>query len=161
MRSPLNYRQTSPDHGRGPDCLTSAPMGLKTKIEEMEAEVTTLKSELDAAPPPAPILHPNLAKLYRHKVKKLHEALNEPNSRSEAVETLRGIIERIDLALLGRGTFEIHLVGDIVNMIELAETSPQTKTTASHEATVADVYQSSVKVVAGDRCHLYRTWAKR
>jgi DNA invertase Pin-like site-specific DNA recombinase len=123
--------------------------GLKTKIEEMEAELTTLKNELDAAPPPAPILHPNLAELYRRKVEKLHEALNEPNSRSEAAETLRGIIERIDVAPLGQGAFEIDLVGDIVNMIELAETSPQTKKAASNEAAVPDVYQSSVKVVAG------------
>jgi hypothetical protein len=52
---------------------------------------------------------------------------------------------------LGQGAFEIDLVGDIVNMIELAEASPQTKKAASNEAAVPDVYQSSVKVVAGAR----------
>jgi hypothetical protein len=50
---------------------------------------------------------------------------------------------------LGRGEFEIEFIGDIVNMIELAETNPQTRSTASNEAAVPDVYQSSVKVVAG------------
>ena len=54
--------------------------GLKTRIVEMEAEVLTMKSELDAAPSPAPILHPNLAELYRRQVENLHEALNAPDS---------------------------------------------------------------------------------
>ncbi len=54
--------------------------GLKTRIVEMEAEVLTIKSELDAAPSPAPILHPNLAELYRRQVENLHEALNAPDS---------------------------------------------------------------------------------
>jgi site-specific DNA recombinase len=123
--------------------------GLKTKIEEMEAEVIALKSEIDAAPSPAPILHPNLAELYRRKVENLHEALSAPDTRTEAAEILRSIIERIDVTPLGRGSFEIDLVGDIVNMIELAETGPQTKIAASNEAAVPDDYRSSVKVVAG------------
>jgi len=115
----------------------------------MEGEVTTLKSELDAAPPLAPILHPNLAELYRRKIEHLREALNTPDSRTEAAEILREIIVRIDIRPLGRGTFEMDLVGDIVNMMELVETAPQTKTAASYEAAVPDVYRSSVKVVAG------------
>ena len=127
--------------------------GLKSKIESMEGEVTTLKSELDAAPPLAPILHPNLAELYRRKIEHLREALNTPDSRTEAAEILREIIVRIDIRPLGRGTFEMDLVGDIVNMMELVETAPQTKTAASYEAAVPDVYRSSVKVVAGARNH--------
>ena len=105
--------------------------GLKTRIVEMEAEVLTMKSELDAAPSPAPILHPNLAELYRRQVENLHDALNAPNSRTEAAEILRGIIERINVTPLGRSSFEIDLTGDIVNMIEFAESGAQTKKAAS------------------------------
>ena len=128
--------------------------GLKTKILEMEAEVLTMKSDLDAAPSPAPILHPNLAELYRRQVKNLHEALNAQDSRTEAAEILRGIIERINVTPLGRGSFEIDLTGDIVNMIEFAESGTQTEKTASKEAAIPDVYRSSVKVVAGVRFEL-------
>ena len=117
----------------------------------MEAEVLTMKSELDAAPSPAPILHPNLAELYRRQVENLHEALNAPDSRTEAAEILRGIIERINVTPLGRSSFEIDLTGDIVNMIEFAESGLQTKKAAPKEATVPDAYRSSVKVVAGAR----------
>ena len=115
----------------------------------MEAEVLTMKSELDSAPSPAPILHPNLAELYRRQVENLHEALNAPDSRTEAAEILRGIIERINVTPLGRSSFEIDLTGDIVNMIEFAESGLQTKKAAPKEATVPDAYRSSVKVVAG------------
>ena len=90
--------------------------GLKVKIEDMEAEVVTLKLDLQSAPEPAPIFHPNLAELYRRKVEKLNEALNAPDSRSEAAEILRGIIDRIELRPMGRGKFEIDLAGDIVNI---------------------------------------------
>ena len=117
----------------------------------MEAEVLTVKSELDAAPSPAPILHPNLAELYRRQVENLHEGLNAPDSRAEAAEILRGIIERINVTPLGRGFFEIDLTGDIVNMIEIAESGAQTKKAASSEAAIPEVYRSSVKVVAGAR----------
>ena len=48
-----------------------------------------------------------------------------------------------------RSSFEIDLTGDIVNMIEFAESGLQTKKAASSEAAVPDAYRSSVKVVAG------------
>ncbi len=109
--------------------------------------------------PDGPAAH--WAEATRKQVANLHEALNAPDSRTEAAEILRGIIERINVTPLGQGSFEIDLTGDIVNMIEFAESGPQTKKAASSEAAVPDAYRSSVKVVAGARCHLYRTWAKR
>ncbi|MBT6986788.1 MAG: hypothetical protein HN956_20710, partial [Rhodospirillaceae bacterium] len=74
---------------------------------EIQTEVVALKLDLQTAPEPAPIFHPNLAELYRRKVEKLHEALNAPDSRTEAAEILRGIIDRIELRPMGRGKFEI------------------------------------------------------
>ena len=103
-----------------------------------------MKSELDSAPLPAPILHPNLAELYRRQVENLHEALNAPDSRTEAAEILRGIIERINVTPLERGAFEMDLTGDIVNMIEFADSGPLIKKAASSEATVPDVYRTSL-----------------
>ena len=129
--------------------------GLKTKIEDMEVEVVAMKSEINVAPPPAPILHPNLAELYRRKIENLHEALNTLDSRIDAAEILRTIVERIDVTPIGRGGFEINLVGDIVNMIDLAQSPEQTKTAASVETAVPDAYRSSVKVVAGARNRRY------
>jgi hypothetical protein len=123
--------------------------GLKVKIEDMEAKVVALKLDLQSVPEPAPIFHPNLAELYRRKVEKLHGALNAPDSRTEAAEILRGIIDRIELRPMGRGKFEIDLAGDIVNMIDLAQSAAKPNKAASNKAAVPDAYKSSVKVVAG------------
>jgi len=85
-----------------------------------------------------------------------------PDSRTEAAEILREIIERIDILPLGKGTFEIDLVGDIVNMIELAETPQKNGKLTSKEAAIHDVYRSSVKVVAGacNRRYLHLDYAR-
>ena len=104
--------------------------GLKTRIEEIEAEVFDLKNELKDAPTPAPVLHPNLAELYRRKVENLHQALSTPDTRTEAADILRTLIERISVNPVGKGKFELDLTGDIVGMIEMAQTSSrQHKTT--------------------------------
>ncbi|MBQ0818636.1 MAG: hypothetical protein KBT60_11765 [Methyloceanibacter sp.] len=44
-----------------------------------------------------PRLHPNLAELYRQKVMKLVEALNDDGTRLEAGECIRELIEEIRL----------------------------------------------------------------
>ena len=124
--------------------------GLKAKLEEMERRKVDLETRLAAAPPPAPILHPSLAKLYRLRVESLHASLNTDDCRTEAAEILRGLIETIKVRNADDG-LEIELIGEIVNMIDLAQTAGHKGTAASQEAAVPDVYRSSVKVVAGAR----------
>jgi site-specific DNA recombinase len=108
--------------------------GLQAKLENLEACKVDLEAQIANAPVPAPVLHPNLASLYRRKVAALHESLNEPDSRTEAAGLLRGLIERIRFRNLDDG-FEIELVGDIVNMIEVAQTAAHKEKAASGEAT--------------------------
>ena len=129
---------------------------LKVKLEELEQCKADLEAELSAAPPPAPILHPNLAELYRRRVEDLHANLNKGDSRTEAAEILRGLIETIRVRNANDG-LEIELIGEIVNMIELAQATDHKGTAASKEAAVHDVYRSSVKVVAGARSLRFRT----
>jgi hypothetical protein len=45
-----------------------------------------------------PLIHPNLAAIYRQKVTDLHAALQRDGSRDEAAEILRDLIEEITLA---------------------------------------------------------------
>jgi hypothetical protein len=52
---------------------------------------------LEAAPPPVPRLHPNLAELYRQKVINLAQSLNDEQTRLEAAECIRELIEEIRL----------------------------------------------------------------
>jgi len=66
-------------------------------MADLDARRVELLAQKQAAPPPRPRLHPNLAELYRKKVINLAEALNDEDSRLEAAECLRALIEEIRL----------------------------------------------------------------
>ena len=94
------------------------------------------------------VLHPNLAGLYRRNVENLHASLDRADSRTEAAEILRGLVESIRVRNLDDG-IEIELVGEITNMIKTAQTANLKGKAASEEAASLKNYRSSVKVVAG------------
>lgn len=112
--------------------------GLQQSLTDLETRKAALEAELPAAPPPAPRLHPNLAQRYRERVEQLHKQLSHPAIRQEAVELLRGLIERIVITPHEEG-HEIELVGDIVKLLELP----------CGEGSVRDPFARSAKVVAG------------
>jgi hypothetical protein len=84
-------------------------------------------------------LHPNLAEVYRRKVENLQEALRDPSTHSEALDILRGLVDRVVVTPADRG-FTIELIGAIAHMIKLS---------AGSESLTKEPYLSSVKVVAG------------
>jgi hypothetical protein len=51
--------------------------------------VTRLSDALSAAPEDRPLLHPNLAAVYRARIDTLEAALRDPNDGREAFERLR------------------------------------------------------------------------
>ena len=115
--------------------------------------VAALEVDIAQTPLPAPRLHPNLAELYRRKVEDLHAALSDPGVRTEAADILRGLIEAINVRPIEGGA-EIELVGDIAQMVKVAESSVSTsKKAAPGGAAVQASFTSSAKVVAGARNH--------
>ena len=68
---------------------------MKEELLALEARKSALSVELKDAPAPAPRLHPRLADIYREKVERLQDTLNADNTRAEAAETLRALIEEI------------------------------------------------------------------
>jgi len=92
--------------------------GLQTKLDDLEQRKRTLEADIAGAPPPMPRLHPNLAEVYRRKVEALQQALAEPDMRTEALDELRGLIERIIVVPTDAG-LEIELVGEIAHMMRL------------------------------------------
>jgi hypothetical protein len=109
-------------------------------LKKRKAELAV---ELDGAAPSRIRLHPNLAELYREKVGGLETALAEPESQSEALEILRGLVERVDVHKDENG-FRIDMTGEITHMLKLASGS---------NGVLDEPYSSSVKVVAGTRNH--------
>ena len=80
-------------------------------------------------------------------------SLDRADSRTEAAEILRGLVESIRVRNLDDG-IEIELVGEITNMIKTAQTANLKGKAASEEAASLKNYRSSVKVVAGARSHI-------
>jgi hypothetical protein len=112
------------------------------RLDELETRKAELEARLAGSAPPPLRLHPNLAQLYRQRVADLHKALADPEHRAEAVELIRGLIERVELHPAENG-FRIELVGEIANMVALSAGAPR----------LGSDGQASVKVVAGARNH--------
>ncbi len=99
---------------------------VKDELIALEAQQTDLRSRLDRANEPPPLLHPNMADLYRQKVTELAEALAREESRVGAAEALRGLIDCITLTPDG-GELRIELQGNLAAMLRAAEAQSAAK----------------------------------
>src|SRR5262249_56920259 len=85
-----------------------------------------LTNEVAGASSPAPLIHPNLAEVYRQKVAALNEALREPASKDEAFDLIRSLIEAIRL-VPEDGKLRIEIKGELAGILELCRDADQTK----------------------------------
>jgi len=116
---------------------------VKDELNANAARREELKAKLAAADAPPPLLHPEMAGLYRQKVTALAEALEHPGTRTEASEALRGLIEAIVLtpdqverpsrdgedSRSGEPRLQIELKGNLAAMLGAAQNakrSPET-----------------------------------
>ena len=87
-----------------------------------------LEAQLKTADEPPPLLHPSMADLYRTKVEELAAALQREDTRLEASEMLRGLIDSIVL-IPDEGQLRIELRGNLAAMLTAAQQtkrSPET-----------------------------------
>jgi len=109
-------------HRRRTTCPTKTAAVATVEVrDEMNANAArreALKAKLTAADEPPPLLHPEMARIYRAKVTELATALQEPDSRSEATEALRGLVDVIVLTPgLDGETLQIELRGNLAAML--------------------------------------------
>ena len=89
-----------------------APSVVKDGLNANAARREQLESQLAATEEVPPLLHPEMARTDREKVSELAKALQKPDSRSEATEALRGLVDAIVLAPdEGGETLQIELRG--------------------------------------------------
>ena len=93
---------------------------VKDEMIAIAARRGELTKQLDTADEPPPLLHPRMSELYRSKVMQLAEALESPESRSEATEVLRGLIDEITLTPHD-GALQIDLKGNLAAMLSAAQ----------------------------------------
>jgi site-specific DNA recombinase len=118
--------------------------GLKGKLEEIEARVAQVDQELEAPEPSQVRFHPNLSELYRHKVVELAATLSDPDIRTQAIETIRSLIETVTVSI-DEEQVCLEFEGAIAKMIGVAQNA---KSPLCSGLSV-DIINRSVQVVAG------------
>jgi site-specific DNA recombinase len=101
---------------------------LKDRMAQLQQRKDDLLRQIEIAHEPAPLLHPSMADLYRTKVEKLASALLREDTRLEASEMLRGLIDSIVL-IPDEGQLRIELRGNLAAMLTAAQQtkrSPET-----------------------------------
>ena len=94
---------------------------LMERLKTLEGDAEGIEQALNQAPLDVPDVHPNVAELYRRKVERLTEALNDPEDRAEAASALRGVIEKIVLTPgAKRGEISAQLVGELRTILAWA-----------------------------------------
>ncbi len=114
------------------------PIGaLQSRMASLEARRIALEAELANATEPAPLLHPNLADIYRDRIGQLAATL-EASDGEDAREHVRGLVESVTLFEAEDG-FRIEVRGELANILSLAAGSPRK----------AEVMCEQIKMVAG------------
>ena len=129
--------------------IEAVKAGMRTdamaeELHRLEDRKVELRQALEAKTSPPVRLHPNLAEVYSKKVEDLRGALSRPDTRAEAANILRGLIDEIHLAPVD-GTLQIRLVGDLAGILGFSATkNPGSKEEAG----------AGLTLVAGARNHL-------
>ncbi|MCY6379385.1 recombinase family protein [Hoeflea prorocentri] len=119
---------------------------LADRLRKLEAEQDELTERLSNIHTDIPDIHPNVAGVYRRKVERLAEALQNPQERDEAAAAIRGLIERITLSPgPKRGEIDATLHGDFRTILEWAVNNDKNQKTDMPSSGM------SVSVVAGAR----------
>ena len=119
-------------------------------MKALDARRKELRAQLETADEPPPLLHPEMAELYRQKVTTLAQALELSETRTEATEALRGLIDAIVL-IPDQGALRIELKGNLAAMLSAA-------TNAKRSPETGDL-SLQVQMVAGACSHRYlRMW---
>ena len=90
----------------------------KVEMKALDGRRKELEPQLKTADELPALLHPEMARIYRTKVTELAEALQQPESRLEATEALRGLVDAIALTPDGsKEELGIELRGNLAAML--------------------------------------------
>ncbi|TSD83968.1 hypothetical protein FFK22_035115 [Mycobacterium sp. KBS0706] len=94
---------------------------MKTRMDELERQKADIEARLNEAPADIPDVHPNVAEIYRRKVRELTETLAHPETRDEAAEAIRSLVGQVVLTPgEGRGVVKARLSGELMAILDFA-----------------------------------------
>jgi site-specific DNA recombinase len=116
---------------------------INVKLKELEAEKSRLTRELATSPKEEPLLHPNLAMIYRSRIDALEALFRDTEEGREAFETLRGLIDEVRI-IPEDGEYRLELKGELAGILALAQGAKNSGESVTQRAL-------QIKVVAGAR----------
>jgi site-specific DNA recombinase len=96
---------------------------LNLKLKELEAEQLRARDALYEQRADRPLLHPNLAKIYRAKVESLGDALRNSANGREAFELVRSLIEEVRIVPCANA-LSLELKGDLAGILAMSDNRP-------------------------------------
>jgi site-specific DNA recombinase len=95
---------------------------MKAELENNYKRRQELETLIEQKEDTAPVmLHPSMAEYYRQEVGQLISSLNQPETRSEAAQLLRKLIDKILLTPNDTGdALRVDLHGDLVGILHMA-----------------------------------------
>ena len=94
---------------------------MKKRMTALERRKVELEAAIEAAPEAPNIhLHPNISEIYAQKVARLEEALEEPETKIEAMAIIRSMIDRIVLTPVEDG-LRAELHGELAEILAACE----------------------------------------
>ncbi|MEQ8694527.1 MAG: recombinase family protein [Gammaproteobacteria bacterium] len=98
---------------------------VKDELLELEAKQEDLKQLLSEPKSAEPLLHPNLAEVYRAKVADLHTSMNADDTKNKAFELIRSLVDKIVLTPKD-GELSIDLHGELAGILSLCSEKQKT-----------------------------------
>ena len=114
-------------------------------MKRLEVRKAELKDQLADAEPP-PLLHPNMAEIYRQRIAALYESLQNEDGKAEAAEVFRTLVDQVTL-VPDEVELAIVLRGDLAAILRFAANKKNPDVLS--EAGVLGALLSQESLVAG------------
>ncbi|MET4043617.1 hypothetical protein ABIC03_005338 [Bradyrhizobium sp. RT6a] len=127
-------------------------------MKRLEARKAVLKDQLANAEEPPPLLHPNMAEIYRQRIAAFYESLQNEDGKTEdgkteAAEIFRTLVDQVTL-VPDKAELAIVLRGDLASILRFAANKKNPDVLSEAGVLVALLSQESL--VAGTRNTRFR-----
>lgn len=93
---------------------------MKARMADLERQKAEIAARMAQAPADVPDIHPNIANVYRLRVERFIDALDDPDGGRQAAEAPRSLIGEIILTPgTKRGEVHAELGGELFGILEL------------------------------------------
>jgi len=95
---------------------------MKARLGDLERQKSVLLARLAEIPTDVPDIHPNIAQVYKRKVEKFIQTLDDPGLRAEVADSIRSLVGKIVLTPgEKRGQTEATLSGELMGILNFVE----------------------------------------